>query len=142
MGCDIHVHTEVKIDGQWRHWGSPDVGRSYTLFEKMAGVRGGIANALVPPKGLPADATFETLFDYHRMEGDAHTPSWLGKEEIAALYDWWEVEYKETSWDTRWRWPEMQFGFLLGNSWEGLEKYPEEVDPRITDVRWVFWFDN
>ena len=127
MGCDIHVHTECKIQGVWRHWGAPSVDRWYELFEKMAGVRGDIKNAIAAPKGLPKDVTFETLFDYEWWGGGMHSESWLSLEEIRELYKWWETRQSGPI--------ESQFEYLMGNSW---------IEPQegIEDVRWVFWFDN
>lgn len=62
MGCDIHLHTEVKINGVWHHMGAPSVPRNYRLFAKMAGVRG-IETPIAEPRGLPGDATLLTRRD-------------------------------------------------------------------------------
>ncbi len=37
MGCDIHLHTEVKIANVWHRYGCPSVDRNYRVFAKMAG---------------------------------------------------------------------------------------------------------
>jgi hypothetical protein len=78
MGTDIHLHTEVKIDGQWRHYGNPNVRQSYKLFARMAGICGDdySFDAMVEPRGIPRDATELTLFDYHYWQSDGHTHSW------------------------------------------------------------------
>ncbi len=130
MGCNIHVHTEVKINGKWRHWGTPSIERRYGLFEKMAGVRGEIKNAISPPKGLPEDITFETKFDYDWWGGDMHSASWLSIEEIKKLYEWWMKLNPLTEFI------ENQFGYCMGNGWDSLP------NDDIEDARWVFWFDN
>lgn len=46
MGCDIHLHQEVKINGEWHHYRLAEMPRNYEVFEKMAGVRGDVKNAI------------------------------------------------------------------------------------------------
>lgn len=38
MGCDIHLHSEVMVDGVWHHHAKGQVERNYRLFAKMANV--------------------------------------------------------------------------------------------------------
>lgn len=88
MGCDIHLHVEIKIDGKWEHWSAPYVNRAYSLFGLMAGVRGDAA-PLYEPRGFPEDASAITRMDYDADGPDAHTPSWLTWAEmrrVAAVY--------------------------------------------------------
>lgn len=137
MGCDIHLHIEVKIDKKWEHYSAPRVDRWYKLFEKMAGVRGDVANAIVAPKGLPDDVSTITALDYEHWAEDAHTPSWFNLSEIKKLTEWAEatntlvedfVDLEATILNC----------YLFGNCFYML---PEGV-PAIEDVRFVFWFDN
>ena len=141
MGCDIHLHTEVKVNGRWEHWGNPSVDRSYGLFEKMAGVRGDVANAISPPKGLPKDVTIPTEMDRESWNGDGHSPSYLTAKEIEhQLYPWFETIRKEANFGgfSREYFPETYFGYLFGNGWN-MENAKEH---NIEDFRFVFWFDN
>jgi hypothetical protein len=133
MGCDIHLHIEVKIGDQWHHYGTPSIDRDYNLFEKMAGVRGAVDAAISPPKGLPKDCTFLTMLDHSKMAFDAHSASWLGVREIDALEEWHEgisLEY------------DVLHTYLFGNSFTGWKHWPEKNSHCIQDVRFVFWFDN
>jgi hypothetical protein len=139
MGCDIHVHTEVKINGQWHHWGQPSVSRFYALFEKMAGVRGDEENAIAPLRGLPEDATFETKFDNEHWGADGHSHSWLTGEEADQLGEWYMAETKEHA--TCGKFIESEFGYLFGNGWN-VKRYPDDYPKGVEDARWVFWFDN
>ena len=143
MGCDIHLQIEVRIDGQWHHLANPAVSRNYALFAKMADVRN-YDNSIAPisePKGLPADMTFLTALDVKRWEGDAHSKSWLGPDEIAALSKWLDSFFDEQSLEY-----DLEHGilhcYLFGNSFAGWKKYPEDNDFNIEDVRFIFWFDN
>ena len=138
MGCDIHLHPEVKIHGKWHHYGCGVVKRNYELFEKMAGVRGSARNAIAPPKGLPFDISDLTRFDLDLWDCDAHSHSWLNAEEIAILQDWWEEKYGHSYF----AWPELQWGYLFGDTWGSFFQYPENRPGRLEDVRFVFWFDN
>lgn len=136
MGCDVHIHAEIKIAGKWYHYDQPECGRSYALFEKMAGVRGDVKNAIAAPRGVPRNATFTTKFDCKRWGSDGHTHSWLNSKEIAELAEWYEKKY-----------PDVNFGadfdhWLFGNSYSGFTNYPGDRPKGIQDVRFIFWFDN
>lgn len=148
MGCDIHMHLEVKIAGKWEHYGAPSVSRDYSLFGLLAGVRGK-GPAVVAPKGFPADASTVTRFDYEQWAGDAHTPSWLSAEEISEFQDAWALAGEHTIYDGR-PYPargrdveaDVLHAYFFGNSWADFARWPEERPNGIEDVRWVFWFDN
>ena len=134
MGCDIHIHAEVKIGGKWHHYDQPDCDRHYALFEKMAGVRGDVANAIAAPRGIPEDASFTTRFDRKRWGADGHSHSWISAEEIAQLAAWYGNEYPGMS--AKWDY------YLFGNYYSGFVKYHEERPEGVEDVRFIFWFDN
>lgn len=154
MGCDIHLHTEIKVNGVWHHYSQPRIGRSYHLFCKMAGVRGPI-DGIVPvsePRGLPDGLSFTTNLDIRRWTGDGHSFSWLTSVELAAVIKW--NDERMTEWKKRknaedghpeyggWYSTEHEyFGYLFGNGWD-LEKYRSDYPAEIEDVRAVFWFDN
>lgn len=103
MGCDIHICSEMKINDQWEnidiwrfyasdgdewlHWYPVSQvweGRMYTLFAKLADVRGW--GAPIPPKGLPKDITdpVRQYWEYGK-DGTWHTPTWLTLGELESL---------------------------------------------------------
>ncbi len=140
MGCDIHLHIEVKIDKQWRHLGCPQVKRNYALFAKMAGVRN--SDSIEPialPKGLPSDITFLTNYDHERMKTDAHSQSWLNADEIAKLDNWLS---RETMWD---KFISLEYSlinlYLFGNGFGDFKEFPDDFPKSLEDVRFIFWFD-
>lgn len=135
MGCDIHLHTEIKIDGQWHHYGHPHIQRSYPLFCKMAGVRG-TSDPISPPKGLPDDLSLITWLDANEWRHDAHSCSWLDWEEVAELCKWIELNTRRGD---KKRWAEDWFGYCFGDGW-GDHRHDREF--KIEDIRFVFWFDN
>ncbi len=145
MGCDIHLHTEVKINGVWHHYGCPNMDRNYSVFAKMADVRNGRdITPISQPRGIPDDATTLTKYDRERWDGDGHSHSWLGAAEIAVLFDFINTElnladrrFKTVGW-----WCEENFGYLFGNTWGGFTRYPDERPEGLEDIRFVFWFDN
>lgn len=61
MGCDIHAHIELKVNGKWEHYSCPNIQRWYTLFTRICGVRGN--DNITPidkPRGLPEDLNIVT----------------------------------------------------------------------------------
>ena len=135
MGCDIHVHTEVKIDGLWHHYGSPYVDRYYTLFGYMAGVRNTDVIPISEPRGLPDDITLITWIDNDRYGIDGHSHSWLSGPEVTQLEELLKPHNEQ------YFYIERIFGYLFGNGWD-FHEYPEEYPPQLEDARVVFWFDN
>ncbi len=150
MGCDIHLHTEVKINGVWHHYGCPQVWRSYNLFAKLANVRNyedpGSPEYIEPisePRGLPEDATAVTKYDSDRWGVDGHSHSWIGAQEIAQVAEWAKKRGMEKAPNgMEGFWESDMFGYLFGNDWSGFTKYPDERPEGLEDIRWVFWFDN
>jgi len=141
MGCDIHLHTEIKVDGVWYHYNTANMRRDYELFGFLAGVRYGPENdtSLAADRGLPADVSFVTKLISDDWGCDAHSHSFLDAAEIVILEQW--IKENRTSPD-KYAWPEQQWGYLFGNSWGDFTKYPNERPKNIEDVRFVFWFDN
>lgn len=133
MGCDIHLHAEIKLKNEWHHYATPSVPRSYRLFGKMAGVRNNEIDPISPPRGLPADISDVTRYDYDSWKEDAHSASWLGSSEIADLSDWLRsIDDDESD----------CFGYLFGNTYGSFSRYPDERPDGLEDIRFVFWFDN
>jgi len=142
MGCDIHVHVEVKIGDQWEHYGIPSVDRDYRLFAHLAGVRNYDHDEPVAiPRGIPEDATTLTKFHFAWMNGDAHTPSWLAREEVALAVKRAAKGIPGTDENRRFYNP---FGYVFGNPvFRELPGYSlDELPEGIEDARIVFWFDN
>jgi len=144
MGCDIHLHVEVKHrEKGWMHYNHPRVERMYALFTKMAGVRASDEldiKSLSPPKGVPDDISEMTRLCLERWEGDGHSHSWLGRLEIHELERWYREDYpwgKENVHGL-----EGVICYLFGNAL-GPERFDSRSYPEwLEDVRLVFWFDN
>lgn len=133
MGCDIHVHVEVKINDKWEHYSAPEVPRNYALFAKMAGVRNsGDIEPISKPKGLPDDLTNTTKRDSLRCDESSHSHSWLDLNELRILQKWIYAQKSYPLWD---------FGQVFGNNLASFMEARGEF-PEIRDVRAVFWFNN
>lgn len=131
MACDIHAYIEVKIAGRWVCHSQPKMPRSYDLFSKIAGIRGG-HDPIVPPRGFPADASEITRIEYEYDGNDAHTPGWLTGAEMRAIDEWYAGEGPRYV---------PVFGYVTGNPPWGVpeeEGYPAAYQ----EARLVFWFDN
>jgi len=139
MGCDIHMHTEIKVNGKWLHFSQPRLERDYEMFGWLAGVRRDGTCLFGEPKGVPDDASDTTALCF-REDGErcgAHTPSWIGAEEIERFYaKRKERDPKDFSWEHE------QMGYLFGNGWDWWRREPTSYPKCIQDIRWVFWFDN
>jgi hypothetical protein len=144
MGCDIHLHIEVKINGVWHHYSVPPVPRSYVLFGLMAGVRMDMPEFHRPKNTLPADISEVTNISAQRFsDGYGHDWSWLSHDEVCQLYKWWDSYWRgqgktqELSWELDL--DHRYFGYAEGNSWSDDEWLRDKL---FEDVRFVFWFDN
>jgi len=144
MGCDIHMHIEVKINGNWEHYAFPHISRRYRLFGKMAGVRDTSQDPISPPKGIPEDITTVTRVDLERYGNDGHHHSWFSYEEIVALDAWLaeQPKLRESALENDLECDILNWTFLFGNSFSGLKKSPQDFPKSVTDVRMVFWFNN
>jgi len=139
MGCDIHPHFEVKVDGVWHHHSVPHFERCYRLFTKMANVR--TVDEVEPisePRGLPEDVSVITRIESKFDNGHSH--SWLNAKEIKELYEFHisladnDLKRINTSINEWW--------YLCGNGWEGFECDSDGYPSEYEDIRLVFWFDN
>lgn len=140
MGCDIHLHQEIKIDEEWHHYGQPSIERHYSLFALMAGVRLDNPKPVIEPKHiLPPDISIPTRVHLSMYEGDGHTYSWFSSDEIERFQAAYEktilMDYhlKTDFYGT--------FGYLYSNGWK---VYPSSraAELGVQDSRWIFWFDN
>ena len=142
MGCDIHWHLEVKINGRWEHFASPDNPRSYALFARMAGVRNSPLDSIRyvqpidVPRGMVGDPSVVTEIARHDWGVDAHSESWLTGEEVDALCDETEVEGSQM--------PNLRrlFGYGFGNGFSLKDAAAGDFPDVVEAFRLVFWFDN
>lgn len=143
MGCDIHLHVEVKhADGRWLHYSQPRIERWYDLFAKMADVRNSDEiDPISGPRGLPDDVSETTRLCHEWDDGDAHSESWLGREEIRLLNEF--IREHPMNAARRWSDFDMRCGCLFGNSLECDPAGRGRSRPEwVIDCRVVFWFDN
>jgi len=135
MGCDIHAHIEVEVDGQWQHYSAPSLKRRYCLFEKICGVRGDVSKAIAPPRGLPDDCSQITKICANYDGSDGHSHTWLSKDEFLGLIHWME----NLPCGEPYLWQYNELGYLNGDSFlcDGKSNAPE-----FTDCRFICWFDN
>jgi len=139
MGCDIHVHIELRYEGKWEHYSAVRVDRWYELFDRMAGVRGN-GPAIVEPKGIPVDMSVITALDWERGRSDWHTASWFNEDEIDELSLWLRAVTDDFCIETA----IFNGVFMFGNGLTDHKHYDDsEYLPKGADaVRVVFWFDN
>jgi len=100
MGCDIHLHVEVKEDSKWSSKiskeGSFYSTRNYNLFAILANVRndwskdGYEFRPIDEPRGLPADTSPEVRAEAEGWYGDGHSYSWFTLQELLD-YNWTQI---------------------------------------------------
>lgn len=148
MGCDIHTYAE------WRDSAGEFVAnerneffstRVYSVFAWLADVRN--YHAITPvfnPRGFPKDASAVANESFTDWDLDAHTPSWITREELLSVNYDDIVEISENSF-TGAATCELGEGermplreFLGRDFMEDLERL--RVRPEIERI--VFWFDN
>ena len=140
MGCDIHLHIEIRVNSQWYHYNHPNIRRNYALFAKMAGVRGD-ERPIAMLRGLPDDVTFTTKFDCEHWGPYGHSHSWLSSGEVGMLGVWYDAMIADTE-QSRIFGLSDRVGYLFGNSYKHFHKYREDFPSEVEDFRFVFWFDN
>jgi len=65
MGCDIHMHIEVKHAGEWHHLACPAVTRHYAFFAHLARCgRCEDIDPVVENRGVPGDMSVVTRVDH------------------------------------------------------------------------------
>ena len=135
MGTDIHLHSEIKVDGKWLHYSKAPMDRNYDLFTILGCVRKqNDRAAIVEQRGLPEDISEITRIDMERQAGDAHSFSFLSAAEIARAEEWVDDNLSWTTGGKLW-------GYLFGNSWGSFIHFRDEVPAAVEDIRFVFWFD-
>lgn len=148
MGCDIHLHIELMTNGKWEHYATPNIVRWYRLFGAMAGVRDESEPPIISPKGFPSDAAVLTRIIREDYGIDGHSDSWLDHNEIMQLEDRLEEWAKSAGDKEPWNRYDLESGilntYLSGNSFTSHWRYDDMpyLPSGVTDVRFVFWFDN
>lgn len=95
MGCDIHSYAERKAGDKYEFiadqkfadgYSTPFDWRAYGMFAFLAGVRNySDLTPIAEQRGWPADASAAAQEDFETWGPDAHSPSWLSVEELAAF---------------------------------------------------------
>jgi hypothetical protein len=133
MGCNSHLTIEIQgrygDQTVWETW-ALDIpeSRDYKLYEAMAGARGEEENAIVTPRGIPADASDTVIYWIKRYGEDGHTHSWLYPKEFEkALKQSKTKEFPNAA-----------------REWEALAKVLNSLSDVYGEdhVRVVFFFDN
>ena len=135
MGCDIHLHQEIKVKGKWLHYSHPNVNRDYRLFALLGNVRNyDECPFLSDERGLPADITDMTRLAAEYCKEDWHSHSYIERSEILRLEGLYNkcTPRRDEAFNL-----EDVFGYLFGNGWDY-----DPPDMGLEDVRWIFWFDN
>ena len=134
MGTDIHIFIEHRSRKKKKYVYDFEAegDRIYSLFGVLAGIRGD-CDALFEPRGLPKDASPETLMEFEDW-GDGHTSSWLSTEEFGRCLNHYIKQWSDV------------YGEEGSQSWLGsfadIYEYMRYSEDEGEPSRIVFWFDN
>ena len=177
MGCDIHMVMEYReVPGAedpapwwWAFGGVCNPGRDYSLFNRLAGVRGPEDGALIPACGLPAAFSSEvhhevllSIADKPLAEGEVDWPEhmvtrskadeWMrgGSSQLVQIRDHDYVtnpDYHSYSWLTLGEYAGVLLdlharGEQLAPSYWAVQAALATFADRGYEARVVFWFDN
>lgn len=137
MGTDIQVHTEIKVNGVWYHFGCPHIERHYRLFAKMGNVRNECLNeeplAYVrhPVGRMNWTSEMTKLTAFFMQTDHVQYVYTLALPEICKLVQWYAAENFDDVWGL-----EGLFDFVDYNGWASIPN-----NDGIEDARFVFWFD-
>ena len=136
MGCNVHLHIEVKINNEWHHHSESYPDRNYKVFAKMGNIRNSfVIEPLSDNRGVPEDATFFTKVFEKSSGYTLKGHSYLNLIEIAILHDWIRREVGLDYLDC--------IPYVNGNWIDSLYDSTDNYkDIGVTDARYIFWFDN
>ena len=169
VGCDIHLHVEVKLGDSWFHasMSGEFSHRVYGMFAALANVRNHFRISTIPCRGIPSDASSGTLSHYlFRVTDKASAPLGVSRE-VAEDYVrrgicvYW-LDNKNFITGPNWHsgsWcsvDELEEAYINvfqdGNAltkpqgdyadWKALLAYVKVLKESYYDVRLVYWFDN
>ncbi len=131
MATDIWIHIEFKSrkTGKWTYAYEADGERYYEMFGVLAGTRGD-SDALYEPRGLPNDASPETLKEYKDFGEDAHTPCWLTTQELKECMDQLEKKFNPMVVN------------IEQNPYYKIYEIMKYMEDQGEPCRMIFWFDN
>ena len=137
MSIGSHMHIEVKKDGKWFHFASPDIPRDSAFFDLVSGVCLRL-KPVADPRGLPGDMSEITRFchDQDRQHNRLHHRGWLDSGELAELQRRLDEHYGGSGKDPREY--DLEHGYLRTSIDGGTIADHRGWD----DARLVFWFDN
>ena len=143
MGCDIHMHVEVKIDNQWHYYGELHIRRHYALFDRLSHVRGYNYEGIAKNRGIPTDASAVTRVHFNSWGQDAHSEGYLTSEEIKDFIPIWNSQTRR--YDHPQNLPFFyaeDLRYFFGNGYDNWYSEKENIPEEIQDFRFIFWYDN
>jgi len=133
MGCDIHPHMELKINGKWFYVGEVAHGRNYNLFGHLSGVRGDddkYFDTEYDGVYLPRDVSNDVSKEYEGWEGDAHTLTIVTFNGLIGFIEEREADLLDG----------LQKRHSSPHAW--LKLMRKLIKFGVEDTRLIIWYDN
>lgn len=144
MGANIHVHIEVKINGQWHHYAAPIVRRDYQLFAAVNGLRAedirpsNRPNAISTHHKLPGDISLITRLSLEEDRGRGlHDFGYLTSNDLVVLQnELYRIrpEVYRTGFD------ELDLEYSIFRTYVNGSTIASH--PGYEDARVVYWYDG
>lgn len=172
MGCDIHIHVEIKSNNEWHHFegnhftisdwekeytgndkgNAPFDWRGYNMFGFLAGVRRDFTPIKEPTYEIPKDASKDIKQKWEDWKEDGHSCSYLTARElfefdynkdIDTLTNKRRILFEKIHKNVFHMEPETYYDILDGPDSMFFTHLKELTElGNLDDVRIVFWFDN
>lgn len=143
MGCDIELHSEIRVGGVWYHYSYTSF-RDYRVFDKIAGVRCENIIPVARPRGLPDDLSVTTAIAAAKdsKSKGSYSHGWLSAAEITSVQQFIEHEIYEDDASKKWRLEQDYWGcYFFGGDFGHFSTHRDEYPPLVDDLRFVFWFN-
>lgn len=138
MGCDIHGHIEVELNGKWEHYNTLNIGRDYILFGVLSGVRSSETPLFHTLPTIPNNCSEITKKEYEYWENDAHSITVLSAQDFNKL-----VRHLKTNYPRLYDDSYFEREFMRVTSVEYSIYAQAWLDEGLyEDMRYIFWYDN
>jgi len=172
MGCDIHIHVEIKTNNEWNYFtgnhftlsdwekeysgtekgNAPFDWRSYGMFGVLAGVRGDTIPIKEVTYELPEGVSQDIQGNWNDWKGDGHSLSYLTardlfefdyNKDISTLTNKRRILFEKIK---KYKYNSINETYydVLGGPDSMFFTHVKELSELgdLDDVRIVFWFDN
>ena len=136
MGCDIHVHIEVLIEGEWHHYMPLQCPRHYDVFSRMSKCGRGQYEPITERR-FPSNASLITELSRSSYQGIDHSHNWLYLKEILEISE----EFPDYVWKLDVWFNQIERETKIVDQFEGIYLFEHSIKSFYSD-NYLFPCDN